>query len=218
MKNPLHSPRGTDNIVGLNPGPSPVITTANAGADPGRTIPSAGDSPCNSIIDPPRQPQGDDAIDIIDQPIAPVSMAEATSMELSPPQQTAIQLLTSGHTLVASATAAGVSRMTLHRWLKGDAAFSAAFNAWQKDVLDTARGRLLALTDLAVTTVAKSMSRGDARTAFKVLNSIGLLERAQPGSTDVGEIERQQNLERTKADTALRKAESSAELEACLTM
>lgn len=90
----------------------------------------------------------------------------------------------------------------------------AAFNAWQKDVLDTARGRLLALSDLAVTTVAKSMVRGDAKTALKILQSLGTLDRAQPGSTDPKEIERLQKLERQKAQTEVRKAEARAEMEA----
>jgi AcrR family transcriptional regulator len=145
---------------------------------------------------------------------AAVSSSEACLLALSPPQRLAIEMLTSGQTLVASATAAGVSRMTLYRWLKGDAVFLAAFNAWQKDVLDTARGRLLALSDLAVSTVAKSLSRGDANTALKVLKSLGVMDRAQPGSTDPEELERIQQLEIHKSKTALRKAEARAEMEA----
>ena len=143
---------------------------------------------------------------------AAVSAAEARVLALSGPQRTAIELLTSGHTLVAAATAAGVSRMTLYRWLQGDANFLAAFNAWQQDVLDTARGRVLALSDLAVNTIAKSMSGGDAKTALKVLQSMGVLERAKPGSTDPAEIKRLQDLEARRAKTAAKKAEGEVYL------
>jgi hypothetical protein len=147
------------------------------------------------------------------EPVASVSDAEAMTLALTPPQRTAIILLTSGHTLVASATAAGVNRTTLYRWLKGDSAFLAAFNAWQKDVIDTARGRILALSDLAVNTVAKAMTKGDASTAMKVLGAIGALDRVAPGSTDPDEIKRVQKLEKMKSQTALRKAEARAEME-----
>jgi hypothetical protein len=145
--------------------------------------------------------------------MAAVSAAEALTLALSPPQQTAIQLLTSGHTLVASATAAGVNRVTLYRWLKRDPAFVAAYNAWQKDVIDTARGRILALSGLAVTTVARAMSTGNAKVAVEILKSMGILDRAEPGSTDATEVERKQKLEDLQAKTKLRKAESRAEME-----
>jgi hypothetical protein len=155
---------------------------------------------------------------LVEPAFAPVSEAESLMLALPPAQRTAIELLTSGKTLVAAATAAGVTRMTLYRWLKADAAFSAAYNAWQKDILDTTRARLLALSDLAVSTVAKSMALGDARTAIKLLQSLGALERPQPGSSDPDEILRVQKLERLKAQTALRKAETRAQMEADLPM
>jgi len=200
MKHPSHG--GTDNIVEPRPGTAlPEIQTALV-----RIEPTAEGNGGNS--QPLTQP--DESPIVIDEGFAVVTQAEALKLALSAPQRAAIELLTSGHTLVAAATAAGVSRMTLYRWLKGDAAFSAAFNAWQQDVLDTARGRVLALSDLAVTTIAKSMSRGDAKTALKVLQSIGALDRRKVGSTDPEEIERQQNLEWKKAKTAAKKAETDA--------
>ena len=132
------------------------------------------------------------------------------SLALSPPQRKAIELLTSGRTVIDAAQAAGVNRATLYRWLSGDAAFVAAYNAWQKDVLATTRGRLLALTDLAVTTVTKAMTHGDAKTAMKILKSMGALDTPTPGATDPEEIERQQNLDWKKQKTAARKEENSA--------
>jgi hypothetical protein len=78
-------------------------------------------------------------------------------LSLTPPQRKAIEKLTAGHTVADSATAAGVNRCTLYRWLKHDPEFQAAYNAWQQDAIATARGRLLALTDTAVTAVGKAM-------------------------------------------------------------
>jgi hypothetical protein len=177
------------------------------------------------VIDPPGDSAGPrdesdtiptDGADVVPQAVSPVSLDEAMSLSLSPPQRMAIQLLTSGKSLVAAATAAGVNRTTLYRWLKGDAAFVAAYNAWQRDVRDTARGRILALSDLALTTVAKAMSRGDARTALRILEATGALKLPEPGSTDPADIERLQKLERTKAQTALNHAEAKAEMDAML--
>ena len=144
---------------------------------------------------------------------AAVSAAEAGAMALSPSQRTAIEMLTSGHTAIDSAKAAGVNRVTLHRWLKSDATFQAAYNAWQQDALATARGRMLALTDAAVTAVAKAMSRGDGRLALRLLEKLGAAERATPGATDVEEVKREQALERRKRDVELRKKESTVALD-----
>lgn len=146
--------------------------------------------------------------EIVPDAFAPVSAAEAMSLALSPSQRTAIELLTSGRTMAAAAVAAGVNRSTLHRWFKGDAAFVAAFNAWQRDVLATSRGRLLSLSDLAVATVARAMNKGDAKTAVAVLKSLGVMDRPVPGATDPAEVERQQLLEQKKSNLARRKEEN----------
>jgi AcrR family transcriptional regulator len=152
------------------------------------------------------------------EPTASVSQSDALALSLTTPQRSAIDMITTGHTLAQSASAAGVSRMTLYRWLKGDAAFIAAFNAWQNDVLDTARGRVLALSDQAVTTLAKSITEGDANLALKVLDKIGVLEKAVPGSTDAAEIQRQQALAHKKAAVAARKEHNKVDLDDALTI
>ena len=151
-------------------------------------------------------------------PVAVVSLTEQLGLSLTTQQRKAIEQLTSGRTLVESATAAGVSRMTLYRWLKGDAVFQAAFNAWQNDLLDTARARVLSLTDLAVTTVARSMGRGDGKTALRILERVGVLDRAQPGSTDATEIARQQKLTQKRAEIAARSEARQVMMEDSLTL
>jgi hypothetical protein len=101
-----------------------------------------------------------------------------------------------------------VNRTTLYRWLKNDAEFAAAYNAWQQDAIATARGRLLALTDTAVTAVGNAMQRGDGRLALRVLERIGIAERPKPGATDAAELKREMAMERRQRE-ADRKAEES---------
>jgi transposase-like protein len=50
----------------------------------------------------------------------------ATPESLTPAQDTAIVALLAGKTITDAATAAGVDRATVHRWLKDDLAFLAA--------------------------------------------------------------------------------------------
>jgi hypothetical protein len=52
-----------------------------------------------------------------------------------------------------------------------------------------------------------------SKIAVTVLESLGALAPATPGSTDANEVRRVQNLERKKAATALKRAESKAELD-----
>jgi hypothetical protein len=189
-----------------------VVSAANQAAMP-TAVPTTA-----RRVDAPRAAQQTRDVDVPPEPglaaVSPVSLDEARSLSLTPPQRMAIQLLTSGKSLVAAATAAGVNRTTLYRWLKGDPAFVAAYNAWQKDVRDTARGRILALSDLAITTIAKAITQGDTRSALKILKATGALTHKDPGSTDPDEIQRVQRLERLKAQTALRRAENRAEMDA----
>jgi hypothetical protein len=108
-----------------------------------------------------------------------VSATEAAMLSLTIPQQQAIALLTAGKTRAAAAAAAGVSRMTLYRWLTEDPRFSAAFAAWQADVRATASAQLLAATHDAVATVTRAVRNGDAKLAWKLLESQGVTAATQ---------------------------------------
>ena len=118
---------------------------------------------------------------------AALSPAELIALALLPEQRTAIEKMLSGHTLVASATAAGVTRMTLYRWLHHDPKFQAAYNAWQLDAITGAQTKLLAMTNTAVNTVGQAI-RTDAKVAITLLKSVGALDRPRPGSTDPEEV------------------------------
>jgi len=141
----------------------------------------------------------------VPEPVAVVTPAEATALMLSKPQRTAIIQLTSGSTRSAAAIAAGVTRATLYKWLNHDPAFQAAFNAWQKDLITTTQGQLLAASQEAVAVVLSAIRRGDARLAWKLLQSQGLIAPPNPGPTDVRELQLRQELDRKKKDVAERK-------------
>jgi uncharacterized lipoprotein YajG len=137
--------------------------------------------------------------------VAVVTPAEAAALSLSPAQRTAIIRLTSGDTRSEAAIAAGVTRTTLYRWLNHDPAFQAAFNAWHKDLITTAQGQLLAASQDAINTVLNSIRRGNAQLAWKLLESQGLTQGSKPGSTDVGQLQRAEEVDRKRAEIAERK-------------
>ncbi len=126
---------------------------------------------------------------------------------LSAAQRRALDRMAAGDTAKAAAAAAGVSRQTVHNWLGGDPAFRAAYHAWQADAVETARARLLALADAAVTTVAAAVARGDTKTALAVLGRQGLLAPPTPGPTDPELVARQDRHRRTAANQAMTTAE-----------
>jgi AcrR family transcriptional regulator len=130
------------------------------------------------------------------------SSEEAIALALSKAQLTAIEKILSGHTIVASASAAGVTRMTIYNWLRNDAKFQAAYNAWQLDALTAARTKILAMSDTAVTTIGRAV-KTDARIALTVLKAMGVLDRPTPGSSDPEEIAKIQTLERRRVKKKL---------------
>ena len=99
--------------------------------------------------------------------------------ELTSTQLAALEALIAGATVTAAAGTAGVNRVTVHRWLRDDFSFQAAFNQARRDLREAAMARLLKLGDLAVGTVQEAVEQGDVRVAVAVLKGLGLLsERA----------------------------------------
>jgi hypothetical protein len=94
---------------------------------------------------------------------------------LSTPQQLALTALVEGKSYVDAATHAGVSRTTLWGWLKTQPKFAEAYEAWQEELREFVRGRLLAATDNAATVLTQAISGGDARLAVRLLHDLGVL-------------------------------------------
>src|SRR5665213_88616 len=123
-------------------------------------------------------------------PAAPQALTDASS-RLSAAQTRAMQALLAGKSFTEAAQEAGVARSTLYRWQTCDARFIAAFNAWQRQALSSARSRLLALSDKAVSAVGAYLFAGDYRAPFTLLQRLGALEPVQPGSDDPEVIEKE---------------------------
>jgi hypothetical protein len=120
---------------------------------------------------------------------------EGAALALSEVQRRAMEMLLSGASMVASARAAGVTRLTLYRWMKNDADFRAVYNAWQADALLSAKTKLLALADRAVDCVAGAVGN-DPQIAMTVLKSLGVMEAPKPGATDPKEVAVDMKIER----------------------
>jgi hypothetical protein len=109
---------------------------------------------------------------------------------LTPAQEAALAALLAGQTVTDAAVAAGVDRTTVHRWLKEDFAFQAAFNGGRQELRQALQGRLLALAEKAVGAVEATVSAGDGKAALALLKGLGLLpgQPAKLGSDDPREL------------------------------
>ena len=141
----------------------------------------------------------------------PITREEATELALSPAQYLAIDLMLQGNTLVASARSAGVTRRTLYNWLHHDPKFQAAYNAWQADVVTSARSRSLGMLDDAANTLGVAV-KTDGRLAFSVLKSMGVLETPTPGSMDPEEVAQRLEIEKREKESKLKDDEFFASI------
>ncbi len=114
----------------------------------------------------------------------------ATPDALPAGQQAALTALLAGRSVTAAAATAGVDRTTLHRWLKADFAFQAAFNRARRDLHVALQARLLALAEQAAEAVEKAVRSGDTKAAMAVLKGLGFLagEQQSYGGDDPQEL------------------------------
>jgi hypothetical protein len=96
-----------------------------------------------------------------------------------------------------------VHRRTVHRWLAADANFAAAYNAWQRETIDSGRARVLAMTDLALDTVQTAIQQGNARVAVQVAKATGALDAQRPRSSDPDLIRRRSKLREGRRELKL---------------
>jgi hypothetical protein len=118
-------------------------------------------------------------------------------------QRAALESLLQGNSVVESARLAGVSRGTVYYWLKSDPAFLAAFNQWNDEMQQSARSRLMMMTDKAVKAVEKALENGDARAAVQLLKGMGLIASKPTGSGDPDVVKREMDIEKRKGETKL---------------
>ena len=124
----------------------------------------------------------------------PRASPEGESGAITPIQQQAITLMLSGSNLTDVAKSVQISRMTIHNWLRHDAAFIAAYNAWRFDVARSARARLMGLAEPAVKAIQQALEAGDAHLALRLLKDLGILSPEPPGSDNAAEVQQQMTL------------------------
>jgi len=73
-----------------------------------------------------------------------------------------------------------VDRSRVHRWLREDSSFQAAYNAAQRNLRREIEQRLLQLASAAADVVAAASQRGDLRAALAVLKGTGALAGSPP--------------------------------------
>ncbi|MBM4071154.1 MAG: hypothetical protein FJ271_19795 [Planctomycetes bacterium] len=109
---------------------------------------------------------------------------------LSPQQLTALAALLAGKSVTDAASESVVDRTTVHRWLREDFDFIAAYNGGRQEIKDAAHGRLLGLASAALDVLERALSGGATKTeaslALTLLRGLGFLSGEQPtfGSAD----------------------------------
>ena len=116
--------------------------------------------------------------------------------ELNAKQIQAAVLLSGGTTITLAAEQTGITRVTLHEWLKNDDNFIAHLNSLKHDLMDSARAGLQASVALAIETINSIMSDSDndvvrLSAAKEVLNRAGINNAQTIGSDDAERLKKQ---------------------------
>jgi hypothetical protein len=95
---------------------------------------------------------------------------------LDPSQLTVLEALLAGSTITDAAATVGVSRTTVHRWLKDDYLFRAEVNAARHALRQTSLARLDALCERSIEVLKGALDQAsDTRIALEVLKGCGVL-------------------------------------------
>ena len=105
---------------------------------------------------------------------APIDQPDFDNLPID--QQIALSALAEGCNNTESAERAGVTRVTLWRWIRYDPAFAAVYNAWKQELSDAARTKLLTAAPSATSAVLKAVEAGDAQLALSLLKSLGVFK------------------------------------------
>jgi hypothetical protein len=99
-------------------------------------------------------------------------------------QQVAFAALRAGRSFAQAAEEADVNRTTIYRWVHGDPRFRAAYNAWKREMAESAHVRMLKLADKAVDVVERALDKDDAKVAVRMLKHLAVMRRPKSGRTD----------------------------------
>ena len=123
--------------------------------------------------------------------------------ELAEPKKAALELLMWGKSVSETARQTGVTRITIHRWLKNDPVFRAAYNEWHEEMRESSRSRLETMAEKAMDALDNALHSNDARAAIAVLKGLGLLRERKPGPTDAEEVKKEAEIRKKKREAEL---------------
>jgi hypothetical protein len=168
-------------------------------------VESSVESPVESRAEPRVEPV---MIDSLSSEAGDVKSGDVFDPPLSKRQQQALELLQGGNTVTFAANLTGVTRATIHRWLKHDPAFMAAYQQSQEEHHRDTRARLLALARKAASAVEMALEKGDAKTGMQLLKTLGILRPEPECSTDPEEIRSRLKLATRRRQLDLREEEA----------
>ena len=116
--------------------------------------------------------------------------------ELNAKQLQAAVLLSGGATVTLAAEQTGITRVTLHEWLRNDDRFIAHLNSLKHDLIDAGRAGLQASVALAIETINSIMTDSDndlvrLNAAKEVLNRAGINNAQAIGSDDAERLKKE---------------------------
>jgi len=115
---------------------------------------------------------------------AAAQMARGSAEGLSDSQRAVMTHLAAGNSIAKAARLGKVNRRTVFRWLKDDAHFAAVYNAWRKELEQSAKTRALAMCDDALDTIHNAILGGDVKASLALTKSVGVLDKQRIGSDD----------------------------------
>jgi len=171
---------------------SVVLAAARRESTPAPAQASQAAAPATGELARPSPANVDDAsvfdslADVLDPPDSRGTESLSSAKPcLSNKQLQVLEFLATGVNIAQAARCAGVSRMTIHRWITGDPFVRAAYNRWRQLARDSARNRLLALQNIAADVVFDRIAeKRDPKLAMRLLERLGALAPDTPGATD----------------------------------
>ncbi|HWE94578.1 MAG TPA: helix-turn-helix domain-containing protein [Tepidisphaeraceae bacterium] len=140
------------------------------------------------------------------------ALEELTAPEaptLSPEKIAVLRELAQGNSVTAAAAAGGVNRRTVSNWMRGDADFVAALNAWRNQSVQWAKDQLVATLCDAAVTVREAVRNGDAKLAMQLLQLQSVAGPVEQGLEAPEEVRMQHAIQRRRQKLALQRRESS---------
>lgn len=128
-----------------------------------------------------------------------------TFSPLSPVQVTVLAELLAGKTITDAASAAGVERVTVHRWLREDFTFQAAWNRDRQELRRGTYAHLERLAAKAADCLEKAIDGGDIKAALEIVKGMGILAPRKVGSDDPEELAAEAEVAATEREGHLKK-------------